>query len=94
MASGGKGPGAAALLTLPSFLFSVFVFYWSLPIFAVPYRIRFANLVGPRNDVLDWWAGPPASGGRAHGLDGAVGPRGKLPAHAMCYATGAMHGAD
>ena len=52
--AGSKGPGAGALLGLPSFLFAVFVFYWSLPIFAAPYRIRFANLTGPRNDVLDW----------------------------------------
>ncbi|EFJ41206.1 hypothetical protein VOLCADRAFT_98874 [Volvox carteri f. nagariensis] len=41
-------------LSLPSFLFSVFVFYWSLPLFAIIYRIRFAN-VGKRNDMLDWW---------------------------------------
>lgn len=40
-------------LGLPSFLFSVFVFYWSLPIFAILYRIRFASL-GKRNDMLDW----------------------------------------
>ncbi|EFJ51113.1 hypothetical protein VOLCADRAFT_120491 [Volvox carteri f. nagariensis] len=40
-------------LSLPSFLFSVFVFYWSLPLFAIIYRIRFAN-VGKRNDMLDW----------------------------------------
>jgi hypothetical protein len=40
-------------LSLPSFLFSIFVFYWSLPLFAIIYRIRFAN-VGKRNDMLDW----------------------------------------
>ncbi|GLC40248.1 hypothetical protein PLESTB_001309300 [Pleodorina starrii] len=39
--------------SLPSFLFSVFVFYWSLPIFAITYRIRFGNVV-KRNDMLDW----------------------------------------
>ncbi|GLI65906.1 hypothetical protein VaNZ11_009553 [Volvox africanus] len=40
-------------LNLPSFLFSVFIFYWSLPLFAIIYRIRFIN-VGKRNDMLDW----------------------------------------
>ncbi|PNH06587.1 hypothetical protein TSOC_007009 [Tetrabaena socialis] len=44
---------ASKALGLPSFLFSVFVFYWSLPIFAVLYRIRFAS-AGKRNDMLDW----------------------------------------
>jgi hypothetical protein len=38
---------------VPAFLFSVFVFYWSLPIFASVYRIRFASR-GRRNDMLDW----------------------------------------
>ncbi|GIM16765.1 hypothetical protein Vretimale_19357 [Volvox reticuliferus] len=40
-------------LSFPSFLFSVFVFYWSLPLFAIIYRIRFMN-VSKRNDMLDW----------------------------------------
>ncbi|GFR47784.1 hypothetical protein Agub_g9553, partial [Astrephomene gubernaculifera] len=44
---------SSKVLTFPAFLCSVFVFYWSLPIFAIIYRIRFANL-GKRNDMLEW----------------------------------------
>ncbi|KAG2489453.1 hypothetical protein HYH03_012089 [Edaphochlamys debaryana] len=44
------------LLGLPAFLFSVFAFYWSLPMLAITYRLRFLNL-GKRNDMLDWGRG-------------------------------------
>lgn len=48
------GSTAQRLLSLPTFAFSVFIFYWSLPIFGAVHWVRFLKLSGPRNDVLDW----------------------------------------
>ncbi|CAG9465508.1 unnamed protein product [Pedinophyceae sp. YPF-701] len=37
-----------------AFPLAVAVMYWSLPIGALLYRIRFLNVFGPRNDMLEW----------------------------------------
>ncbi len=43
------------LLALPYFLFSVFFFYWSIPIGSLLYRIKFAQLGSQgRKDLHDW----------------------------------------
>lgn len=45
------------LLALPAFLFSVFVFYWSLPVAVLLGRIPVFRFHGPRNDMLGWCGG-------------------------------------
>lgn len=46
----------AKILDLPYFLFSVFFFYWSIPIGSILYRIKFADLGSKkRNDMHDWY---------------------------------------
>jgi 1-acyl-sn-glycerol-3-phosphate acyltransferase len=44
----------ASLLKLPAFLLSLFVFYWSLSLSAVLYRVRFLHLGDRRNDLFAW----------------------------------------
>jgi len=41
-------------LAAPYFFFSIFVFYWSLPLFAIVYRIRFLQMSGKRRDMYEW----------------------------------------
>ena len=47
---------ADRLLALPFFLFSIFFFYWSIPIGSLAGRIKFAQLNASclRKDMYDW----------------------------------------
>ena len=46
----------ASFLSLPYFLFSIFFFYWSIPIGSLIYRIKFAELgTKGRKDMHDWY---------------------------------------
>lgn len=44
-----------SFISLPAFILSVFVFYWSLPLGAIIYRIPFLQMKGRRRDTYNWW---------------------------------------
>ena len=47
---------AHQILALPYFLFSIFFFYWSIPIGSLLGRIKFAQISSSygRKDMYDW----------------------------------------
>lgn len=56
-------------LKWPTFLSSLFVLYWSVPIASLSYHIRFLDIWSEkRGDVFGWWVSRPDGAGWGPGV--------------------------